>query len=282
MMTSDRGDLPPILAAPLLAELDAELLALLRTLSDADWSRPTIAGSWTVRDVTAHLLDTALRRLSFARDGWMPSADIRSHADLVAIINAANADGVRAFGRLSPAVLITLMDIASRQLCAYLESLDPDAPAAFAVSWAGEDESRHWFDVARELTERWHHQQQIRDAVSRPGIMTRRLYHPVLDTFLRALPFAYRDVIAPDGSAVQVVVSGECGGEWNVVRRDGGWRLARAADPSRVIARATIPQEIAWRVFTKGLSAEAIDRAVRIDGDASLARVALRLVAIVG
>jgi hypothetical protein len=48
------------------------------------------------------------------------------------------------------------------------KSLDPLAPAAFAVSWAGEETSSNWFDTARELTERWHHQQQIRLATIGP------------------------------------------------------------------------------------------------------------------
>ena len=63
----------------------------------------------------------------------------------------------------------------------------------FPVSWAGEQESANWFDIAREFTERWHHQQQIRLAVEKPGIMTREFYYPVLDCFMRALPYSYRD-----------------------------------------------------------------------------------------
>ena len=51
----------------------------------------------------------------------------------------------------------------------------------------------NWFHLAREFTERWHHQQQIRLATERDGIMTRELYHPVLECFMRALPFAFRD-----------------------------------------------------------------------------------------
>ncbi len=242
-MSADASELPPIDAAPLVAEVDAALLTLLRSLGDEDWSRPTIAGAWTVRDVTAHLLDTALRRLSFARDGWLPRADIRSDADLIALINATNADGVRALGRLSPAVLISLMELATTQLSAYLRSLDPRGPAAFPVSWAGDAASPHWFDVARELTERWHHQQQIRDAVGMPGIMTPRLYHPVLDCFLRALPYRYRSVEAPAGSVVQIVVAGECGGDWYFEREPARWRLIRSADSAHVVARATIPRD---------------------------------------
>ena len=273
--------LAPIDAAPLFAELDARLLELLGSLNDDDWSRPTIAGAWTVRDVTAHLLDTALRRLSFARDGWLPRADIRSEADLIAMINAANADGVRALGRLSPPVLVTLMETATRELSDYLCSLDPMAPALFPVSWAGEGASLNWFDTARELTERWHHQEQIRLAVGRPGIMTPRLYQPVLDCFLRALPHAYRGVKAPAGTRVQIVVEGDCGGVWTIERHDSGWRLDRSeGDPVR--ARVTIPQELAWRLFTKGLRGEDARRPIRLEGDQAVGDVVLRLVTIVG
>jgi hypothetical protein len=34
------------------------------------------------------------------------------------------------------------------------------------VAWAGEAESKNWFHVARDYSEKWHHQQQIREAVS--------------------------------------------------------------------------------------------------------------------
>jgi hypothetical protein len=97
--------------------------------------------------------------------------------------NRLNAEGVTVYRRLSPPVLIDMMKAACQQSARFHESLDPFAPASFAVSWAGEETSLNWFDTARELTERWHHQQQIRLAANRPGIMTPDLYHPVLDCF---------------------------------------------------------------------------------------------------
>lgn len=273
---------PPIDAVPLVAEVDAALLGLLRTLTDDEWRRPTIAGTWTVRDVTAHLLDTALRRLSFARDGWMPAATIGSAAEFVALIDHANAQGVQALGRLSPAVLILLMDTATRDLHAYLQSLDPQGTAPFAVSWAGEAQSENWFDIARELTERWHHQAQIRLAVGKPGLLTPRLYRPVLDCFLRALPFTYRTVVAGEGQQVQVVIDGDCGGEWTIERRGTDWRPVRFSHPERLLARTSIPHEIAWRVFTKGIERAEAERRARIDGDVAIGRVALQMTSIVG
>ena len=174
--------------------IEARLIELLRSLRPDEWEIQTIAPAWKVKDVAAHLLDTQLRKLSLVRDGYAP-ARRRDSVDrrVLAFINRLNREGVEMYRRLSPAVLISMMEIASRESAEFHQSLDPMAEAAFSVSWAGEETSLNWFDTARELTERWHHQQQIRLATNRPGIMTRELYYPVLDCFMRALPFKYRD-----------------------------------------------------------------------------------------
>jgi hypothetical protein len=41
--------------------------------------------------------------------------------------------------------------VATRRLSEHLLSLDPDGTTAFAVSRAGEAESRRWFDASRAL-----------------------------------------------------------------------------------------------------------------------------------
>ena len=61
--------LAPIYTAELFRPLHRELIALLRGLDSDRWVAPTIAGSWRVRDVAAHLLDGDLRKLSGGRDG---------------------------------------------------------------------------------------------------------------------------------------------------------------------------------------------------------------------
>ena len=64
--------LEPVLVIDRLSPLHAELIALLRSLTPDDWSRPTACALWSVRDIAAHLLDDDLRRLSFHRDGQPP------------------------------------------------------------------------------------------------------------------------------------------------------------------------------------------------------------------
>ena len=91
--------LPPADTRPLFRPLTADIIGLLHTLTPEDWQRPTLAGTWRVRDVVAHLIDTALRRLSAARDGAelsTPDRPITNEAELVLFINELNASWVRA------------------------------------------------------------------------------------------------------------------------------------------------------------------------------------------
>ena len=272
-----------IRCAHLFGELDDALVTLLKSLNVDQWRTPSIVPGWTVHHIAAHLLDTALRRLSACRDEWRgPGEPPRSDRELVDLINRLNADGVRVFASLSPALLVALTELVTPQLRAYFESLDPMAPAAWPVSWAGEHESLNWFDVAREFTERWHHQQQIRLATDRPGIMTPRLYGPVLDTFMRVLPHTYRDVDAPDGTSCEVVVPGECGGRWRVTRHSGRWTLEAADGEGAVAATCVIPADLAWRLFTKGTTPDESRARIELRGDAPLGAVVYRALAIVG
>lgn len=273
--------LKPILTAHLFSKLDGMLLEFLRSLALEDWEKQTVSPQWKVKDVAAHLLDTALRGVSIGRDACVPQAPkINSSAELAAYVDRVNAEGVTVYGRLSPAVLISLMETACKQLAEYHASRDPNAQAPYGVSWAGEEKSPNWFDTAREFTERWHHQQQIRMAVNRPGIMTRELYYPVLDCFMRALPFTYQKVSAKPGTVVQVTVSGECGGSWNLYRQENGWVLTEN-ERGQKAAETTIPQEIAWRIFTKGINRESASSQVKITGNTALASPVLGMVSIV-
>lgn len=268
--------------AHLFPLLDARLLEVLRGLSPEDWERPTACSLWSVKDVAAHLLDGSLRRVSAQRDGWLlppPPGALDSRASLVAWLNAVNAEWVSAARRISPALLVEMLEMVGREAAEMFAAADPHGPALFPVAWAGETRSEMWMDVAREYTERWLHQQHVRDAVGRQGIQTRELYHPVLDAFLRALPHTYRDVDAPAGAAVTVTVEGEAGGDWTIVRQDGAWRL-HLGRPESSDARVWIEPDAAWRLFTKASRGPDPRECVRIEGDEPLGRHALEMVSV--
>jgi uncharacterized protein (TIGR03083 family) len=270
----------PIFTIDLFPLLEAKLIELLRCLRHDDWSRPTLAKHWTVKDIAAHLLDGNMKRLSIQRDGsfGLAAPDIDSYESLVAFINRNNAEWVQAARRISPRLLTDLLEITSPQVFDFFRNLDPFAPALWSVAWAGEDESANWFDIAREYTERWHHQQQIRLAVARPGISGRQLYFPVLDTFMRGLPHAFRSVEAREGTTVEVQIAGEAGGSWFLERSDPSWRLSEAHP--RPEATLRLDQELAWQVFTKAVDGQTAARQVEITGDRALAQQVLSLVAV--
>jgi uncharacterized protein (TIGR03083 family) len=263
----------PILVGHLFEPIHDELMTLLRNLTAEEWLAPTVAGAWTVRDVAAHLLDTGLRRLAMHRDGHTPPLEPDAFVNgLGGFVNDLNAGGVAFARRLSPALLIDLHDRYGPQLADFMASLDPFVEAQWGVSWAGERNSPMWFDVARELTERWHHQQQIRDAVGRAPLYDRYLA-PVLETFVRALPYTYRDVEAPDGTTIVLRIDDAA---WSLVREESRWQLYADVADSPTTA-VTMSGDDAWRVFTK----QKIDPHASIEGDARYAEPLLRMIAIV-
>jgi hypothetical protein len=111
--------------------------------------------------------------------------------------------------------------------------------------------------------------------------MTPDLYHPVLDCFLRGLPYVYRDVDAPEGSIVQVEIFDECGGRWVLSRGANAWNFVNqpAGD---FVARVAIPQALAWRIFTRGIDRDSALAQIEVAGNRDLAEKILNLTAIVG
>src|SRR5436309_4897121 len=134
-------------------------------------------------------------------------------------INEANELWVKAAARLSSKLLADLLEVTGRQFHEYVQSLDQMATGG-VVSWAGPDPAPVWLDIAREYTERWVHQQHIRDAVNKPGLKERQWLAPVLETFVYALPQTLRQVNSPLDTTVQLVGTADAGGTWSAVRTD--------------------------------------------------------------
>jgi uncharacterized protein (TIGR03083 family) len=274
----------PIFLGELFAEVHDELLGLLGGLTEADWERPTAAGTWTVKDIAAHLLDSDVRRLSYQRDGLRqvpPPSPIQNYAELVGFLNQLNADWIASSRRLSPRVLRDFLGVTGPQVATLFRALDPFAPASFGVAWAGEELSRNWFDVAREYTEKWHHQQQIRDAVGAPPLTDRKWLHPVLDTFLRGLPYRFRDTAAPPDTRIVVEITGPAGGQWSLAKTGSEWRLYSGASAVRA-ALVRMDQDTAWRSMTKGLPPQVARQRTTFVGDAELAEPIVGMLAIMG
>ncbi len=261
----------PILTAGLFAPDRAALVELLASLTPEEWARPTACAGWTVHDVALHLLGGDLSNLSRRRDGHR-ATEPRPGENIATFVNRINEEWVAAARRISPRLTTDLLDHLATALADYFASLDPYAIGA-PVSWAGPDPAPTWLDVAREYTERWLHQQHIRDAVGRPGQRERRFFAPVLATFVHALPAAGT---GRAGGALVVSVDGPSGGTWTVV--DGRLYQGAADGPK---ARVTLAEDDAWRLFTRGLTPEEARARARVDGDPALAETVFGAVAII-
>ncbi|HEX9670065.1 MAG TPA: maleylpyruvate isomerase N-terminal domain-containing protein [Thermoanaerobaculia bacterium] len=279
MVPGRAAPLAPTLVAHLFPPLGRELVALLRSLDAAAWQRPTVCPAWSVHDVAAHLLDTACRRLSFGRDGHTPPAGrIDDYGELLRLLDRLNAEWVAAARRLSPRLLTDLLEWVEPQLAERLARLDPWADGV-PVAWAGETRSPSWFDVARELTERWHHQQQIRLAVGAPPLADPETSEAVFDTFLRGLPHRYRDVAAPEGTAIAIAIHGARTYAYTLRRAAGSWQLLKGAEPGPAAAVA-LDEEPAWLLLTKGMPEPEARARAEIAGDPGLAAPLFGLIAV--
>jgi uncharacterized protein (TIGR03083 family) len=271
----------PILVTELFDPLLEALIQLLRDLRSDEWTRPTVCPGWNVKDVALHLLAVEISNLSRKRDrhSLQPEKPIQSDQDLLAFINFLNESWMTAAQRISNPLLIDLLGFVGEQVNAFFASLDP-FELGNPVSWAGPDPAPHWLDLAREYTERWHHQQHIRDAISKPGLKEPRFLAPILDAFVRAMPYTYRNVIAPLETRVTLEISGESGGMWTIQREGENWVLYVGAEQP-ADAKVTIEQDDAWRLFTKGIDLARVRVRSTVTGDLQLGDRIFKMVSII-
>lgn len=261
--------------------LNKELIHLLKSLKPSDWDKKTVCPEWTIRDIAIHLLDTNLRRLSIGRDGhsYLKNRQFGTYEELIGFLNQLNADWVLAMQRVSPNILIEMIDKYQDELLIYFDELDPFDMAIFPVRWAGKEHSENWFDIAREYTERWLHQQQIRFALNDQKLLERDFYSPYLKTAIQALPYAYLKVKAPIGAIVKVEIVGPAGDCWVIQREKNNWNFIdnNVENPDALVY---IDQQIAWLMFSKGINVLEAQQYYQLHGDTELGSYALKMISV--
>ncbi len=269
----------PVIVAALFPGIHQELISLLKSLSAEDWQKPTVCPGWCVKDVSLHILGGEIGNISRRRDGCEPDVSINNWEELVTFINVWNQGWIEAARRISPRLLIDILELTGAQMCAYYQNLDPFSIGG-PVNWVGAQPVPVWLDLAREYTERWHHQQHIRDAVGRPGLKQPRYFSPVLDTFIRALPRTYEATKSEEGTSVSISISGDAGGRWSVLREKGVWNLYTGS-PDKPTAEVVVDQEIAWRLFTRGIDQDIAQNQMIFRGNQRLAHKVLGMTSII-
>ncbi len=276
---SNRTPLEPVIVTDLFPDIRLELTRVLESLTDEQWEFPTACTGWNVRDVALHLLGTRVGLLSGMRDHDSQWFKVDDFQELVELINAQNELWVKAGRRISRRLLISLLSFTNEQIITFLNTLNP-LDVGGGVGWTGNSTDPIWMHIARELTEQWMHHQHICDAADITSLKEARFMQPVLSTFVYALPQTYHDTPASLDTLVKLVIRGEGGGTWYLVRESAGWQLYADAD---LAATTTISMDsdTAWRLFTKGLEAETVRQRADVEGDRVLFEVLLTTVAII-
>lgn len=271
----------PIQTLHLFSKLDDKLISFLEKLTDNEWHTQTVAKSWCIKDVASHLLDGNLRSLSLARDRYFSKevSNINTFHDLVTYINELNMSWTNATKRLSPRLLIELLKISGQEYIDYLYSLNPFDEAIFSVAWAGQEKSPNWFHIAREYTEKYLHQLQIRDCLGNKELYTKELFYPFIDIYMYALPHTFRNFKAKENTTVTIIITTDIGGQWNIVKCKSDWILNKTTEvQSDSIVK--IPPELAWKLFSKSVSPEEIMKEIEITGNLELAKQSLQMVSV--
>lgn len=272
MSTTALGEVVDV--SDVLRDERAALLALLHDLDAEAWRAPTACAAWSVHELAVHLVHDDLRRLSSERDGHAGSwIDVDTLEQLVTELDRANESWVATMApTLSPRLTTELLGWLAEPSAEHLLGLDPHALDS-DVGWAGPGPHPNWLDVAREYTERWVHQQQLRDAVDRPGLTDERFAAPVVEAFARAIPPSLPGTTEP--ASLEVRLTGGVARTWRFEPDGPGWGFADGASTTAPTTTVELPAELFWRRAVRLVDRDAAFRAARIDGDRALADAVL-------
>jgi uncharacterized protein (TIGR03083 family) len=259
----------------LLPQLRAELVTLLESLSAGEWDNATACPAWSAHGIASHLLGVEVGNVSIRRDHWGLEPGPDDDPDVW--LDGFNQQWVDTARRISPPLLIELLDIAGRRFEEHVATLDLDAIGG-PVEWAtGGQPAPVWLDVAREYMERYVHQYQIRAACGRPQLAA-RFSTPVVRTAVHALPLALARISRPVGTVVTFTVTGDRDSAWHVISTSNGWELGSSVPGETVACEMRTTIDGAIRSFIHDPDAPAFTWR----GDNELAEAVSQAKAIIG
>jgi uncharacterized protein (TIGR03083 family) len=252
-----------------MAVLDEQfdaVLALAEGLAPGEWDLSTACPGWSVKDNVAHVVSVEAMLLG------RPIPEVALPEDLPHVRNdvgRVNEQWIESYrGRSTTAVLADLREVIAERRAA-LAGMKQAEFDAESFTPAGPDSYGRFMRI--RVMDMWMHEQDIREAVGRPGHEDGEAPQAALDEITAALGYVVgKRAAAPQGSRVRFELTGPMARRVDVEVGDRARVVAAlAGDP-------TVTLTLPGHFFTRLCGGRGADpAAVQVDGDADLGEAIL-------
>lgn len=252
-----------------------DTVALLRSLSADDWSRPTDLAGWDVRAVAAHLAHLE----SELAGNEQEHVDVAEAPHIVSPMGFYTEMGPLARREWPTERIVEELEQSAATRLAELRAepptdgsaMPPRTPGGIGWNWDGL--------LSNRVVDVWMHQQDIRRAVGRPGGMDTAGAEHTLGVFTRAFGYTVGKRVAPPaGTTVALEVTGLRPVHLAVEVGDDG--RARAVVPPPDAPTARLRMDLETYFLLAGGRCDATEVTVDIEGDEGLGLRVLGVMAV--
>lgn len=248
-----------------LDDVWSRLADLGATLSAAEWVRPTAVPGWSVQDNLAHLTD--LERMLLGRDPVdheVPEGLAHLRND-VGSRNEVFVDARRSWSGAE--VLAEFVEVTGARL-AVLRALGAEGFGAESWTPMGPGTVRDLLPF--RAFDSWVHEQDMREALGRPGGCTGPAAEAAMDRIVGTLGFVVGKKVAPPDGTVVVVTTTVPLARTVVLEVAGGRAAPRDEAPANPTVRITMAGDAYARLACGRADPATVP--VTLDGDADLGR----------
>ena len=98
---------------------------------------------------------------------------------------------------------------------------------------------------------------------------------------MQGLPYTYRDADAEPGTTIKITINGAAGGDWFLTKQTAVWVLDKTSTSANIDASVSLDPNIAWKLFTKGITPQTALETAIISGQESLSTKVLYMISVI-
>lgn len=272
-MTSDQERLSEYVESWHSAVTD--VVALLRSLDDSDWSRPTDLPGWDVKGVACHLahLESELSGVKQKR------VELPERDHYTAPTSMYTELGLVAREDMSGAEVTDELEQCARTRYEQLLADPPTDGKADPPRTPGKIGWNWETLLGNRVVDVWMHEQDIRRAIGRPGGMNTPGARHTVQTFTRGVPYAVGKRVAPPvGTTVVLDVTGISPVHLALEINEAGRAVPVTDEPEK--PTVALRMDVETFVLVAGGRRPVADLPVVVEGDEGLGRRVLEAMAV--